>query len=194
SRRTKWADVVEQSFWLGVPLQEFGYYRAPRALWDEETGQGAPYITYTFGAIIADVEVDIETGLVRVNKIYTAYDIGKVINKMGAELNAEGGAIQALGYALMEELIHDKEGRVSNPNLSTYYIPTIKDVPEIIPIWVEAKYKKGPLGAKGFGEPSFNAVAAAIANAVAHAIKANVTELPVTPERVYTILKSKQKI
>ncbi len=192
-RRTRWADVVEQSFWLGVPLQEFGYYRAPRALWDEETGQGAPYITYTFGAIVADVDVDIETGLVKVNKIFTAYDIGKVINRIGAELNAEGGAIQALGYALMEELIHDKEGRVSNPNLSTYYVPTIKDVPEIIPLWVEAKYRKGPLGAKGFGEPSFNAVAAAIANAVAHAIRANVTELPITPERVYMLLKNKQK-
>lgn len=193
-RRTRWPDVVEQSFWLGVPLQEFGYYRAPRALWDEETGQGAPYITYTFGAIVADVEVDVETGQVRVKELFTAYDIGKVINKVGAELNAEGGAIQSLGYALMEELMHDKEGRVSNANLSTYYIPTIKDAPKINPIWVEAHYRKGPLGAKGFGEPSFNAVASAIANAVAHAIQAHVTELPLTPERVFLILKKYSRV
>jgi len=194
NRRTVWQDVVEQSFWLGIPLQEFGYYRAPRAAWDEETGQGAPYITYTFGAIVAEVTVDMETGLTKVDRIYAAYDIGRVINKVGAELNAEGGAIQALGYGLMEELIHDKDGRVMNPNLSTYYVPTIKDAPEIIPIWVEAHYRKGPLGAKGFGEPSFNAVATAIANAVSHAIGLPVYELPLTPERIYMMLKKAGKI
>lgn len=190
-KRTTWQAVVEQSFWDGVPLQEFGYYRAPPAKWEEETGHGEPYITYTFGAIISEVTVDLETCSVKVDRIVTAYDIGKVINPVGAELHAEGGAIQALGYALMEEIVHNKDGTVANPNLSTYYIPTLKDTPEIIPIFVESGYKRGPFGAKGLGEPSFNAVAASIANAVSHALGVQVFEIPLTPHKIYMILKKK---
>ncbi len=194
SKRTTWKDVVEQAFWLGVPLQEFGYFRAPPAQWDEETGQGAPYVTYTFGAIIAEVTVDTETGGVKVNRIITAYDIGKVINRVGAELHAEGGAIQGLGYALMEEVVHDKNGYVRNPNLSTYYIPTIYDVPEeIIPIWVEAGYKRGPFGAKGLGEPSINGIAPAIVNAVSQATGVRYYSIPLTPEKVLLGLKKMKK-
>ncbi|RLG86968.1 MAG: aldehyde oxidase, partial [Thermoprotei archaeon] len=188
-KKIKWGELIEQCFWLGVPLQEFGFFRAPFAEWEEETGQGAPYITYTFGAIIAEVTVDTETGGVKVDRIITAYDIGRVINRVGAELHAEGGAIQGLGYALMEELVHDPDGRVRNPNLSTYYIPTVKDVPEVIPIWVESGYKRGPFGAKGLGEPSINGIAAAIANAVAHAIGKRIYSLPITPEKVFFALR-----
>lgn len=190
-KKTTWQAVVEQSFWDGVPLQEFGYYRAPPAKWEEETGHGEPYITYTFGAIISEVTVDLETCSVKVDRIITAYDIGKVINPVGAELHAEGGAIQALGYALMEEIVHNKDGAVANPNLSTYYIPTLKDAPEIIPIFVESGYKRGPFGAKGLGEPSFNAVAASIANAVSHALGVQLFEIPLTPHKIYMVLKKK---
>ncbi|HDN75983.1 MAG TPA: aldehyde oxidase [Acidilobales archaeon] len=194
SKKVSWRDVVEQSFWLGVPLQEYGYYRAPPAEWDEETGQGAPYITYTFGTIIAEVTVDLETGGVSVDRIYTVYDIGKVINKVGAEHHAEGGAIQGLGYALMEEIVHDKDGKVMNANLSTYYIPTIEDTPEIIFDWVESGYKRGPFGAKGLGEPSIVGIAPAIANAISHALGVRINELPITPERIYYALKKAGKI
>ena len=194
SKRVAWKDLVEQCFWLGVPLQEFGFYRAPPAEWDEETGQGAPYVTYTFGAIVADVTVDLETGGVRVSKIITAYDLGKVVNRVGAELHAEGGAIQGLGYALMEEVVHDKDGRVLNANLSTYYIPTIHDAPAVIPIWVESGYRKGPFGAKGFGEPSINGIAPAIVNAVSHALGIRFNSIPLTPEKVFLALKRAGKI
>jgi len=193
-KRVSWSDVVEQSFWLGIPLQEFGYFRAPPAEWDEETGQGAPYITYTFGAIIAEVTVDLETGGVKVDRMVTAYDIGKVINRVGVELHAEGGAIQGLGYALMEEVVHNEDGYVMNANLSTYYIPTIHDVPdEIIPIFVEAKYRRGPFGAKGLGEPSINGIAPAIVNAVSHATGLRFHSIPLTPEKVYMALKKAGK-
>ncbi len=191
SKKTTWQAVVEQSFWDGVPLQEFGYYRAPPAKWEEETGQGEPYITYTFGAIISEVTVDMETGAIKVDRIVTAYDIGKVINPVGAELHAEGGAIQGMGYAIMEEVVHDKNGVVRNPNLSTYYIPTIKDVPEVIPIFVESGYKRGPFGAKGLGEPSINGIAPSIANAISHALGIQFFELPITPHKIYLELKKR---
>ena len=194
SRKVSWRDIIEEANWLGVPLQEYGYYRAPLAAWDEDTGQGAPYITYTFGAVIAEVTVDVETGEVTVNRIYTVYDVGKVINREGVEHQAESGAIQGLGYALMEELIHDIEGRVVNANLSTYYIPTAADTPEIIYDWVESRYKRGPFGAKGLGEPSLVGIAAAIANAVSHALGVKINELPITPEKVYLILKKSGKL
>lgn len=189
-----WNDVVEQAFWLGVPLQEFGYYRAPKAQWDEETGQGAPYITYTFGAIISEVSVDLETGQVVVERAITAYDIGRVINPIGAEFHAIGGYIQGMGYALMEEIIHDKNGYVLTNNLSTYYVPVIKDAPEIIPVFIEALYKQGPLGAKGLGEPSIVAIAPSIVNAVSHATGIQFTEIPLTPHKVYSELKRRRII
>jgi len=190
-KEVTWNDVVEQAFWLGVPLQEFGYYRAPKAEWDEETGQGAPYITYTFGAIISEVSVDLETGQVKVDRAVTAYDIGRVINPVGAEFHAIGGYIQGMGYALMEEIVHDKNGYVLTNNLSTYYVPIIKDSPEIIPVFVEALYKQGPLGAKGLGEPSIVAIAPSIVNAVSHATSVQFTEIPLTPHRVYLELKKR---
>ncbi len=191
-----WQELVEQSFWKGVPIQEFGYFRAPPAEWDEETGQGAPYMHYTFGAIISDVEVDIETGVVRVKEAVTAYDIGRVINRVGADHHAIGGYIQGMGYALMEDIYHAPDGRVYNTNLSTYHIPTGLDIPDKIkPIWVEAGFKRGPFGAKGLGEPSIVAIAPSIANAIAHAlgggfkVNKDVNKHPLTPDYVYSIIK-----
>ncbi len=189
-KETTWQEVVEQSFWLGVPLQEFGYYRAPRAKWEEETGRGEPYITYTFGAIVSEVTVDLETGQVWVDRAYIAYDIGRVINPVGAEHHAEGGFIQGMGYALMEEVVHSKEGWIYNPNLSTYYIPTMKDTPrEFHVFFVEAGYKRGPFGAKGLGEPSIVPVAPSIVNAISHALGIRFYEIPLPPHKIYLLAK-----
>ena len=192
TKKIRWTDLVEECFWRGVSLQEYGYYRAPKAKWEDETGHGEPYFTYTFGAIIAEVTVDMETGKTYVERMVTAYDIGRVVNRVGAELHAEGGAIQGLGYALMEELVHSPEGKVWNPNLYAYYMPTILDIPkEIIPVFVEAGYIRGPFGAKGLGEPSINGIAPAIANAIANAVGVRIKSLPITPEKVYLELKRK---
>ncbi len=191
-----WQDLVEQSFWKGVPLQEYGYYRAPPAEWDEETGSGAPYFTYTYGAIVSEVEVDLETGVVRVIEATTVYDIGRVINRVGAELHGIGGYIQGMGYALMEDLYYSSDGKLYNTNLSTYHIPTAKDIPRKINVdFVEEGYYHGPFGAKGLGEPSIVAIAPSIANAVAHALGRDksryINKIPLTPDYVYTVLKKK---
>ena len=195
SHAITWRELVEQAFWKGVPLQEFGFYRAPPAEWDEETGTGAPYFTYTYGAIVSDVEVDLETGVVRVKEATTVYDIGRVINRTGAELHAIGGYIQGMGYALMEDLYYDSEGRLMNNNLSTYHIPTARDVPEKFNVYfVEAGYYHAPFGAKGLGEPSIVAIAPSIANAVVNALRSKqanklVNKHPLTPDYVYGLIK-----
>ena len=195
-----WQELVEQSFWKGVPLQEFGYFRAPPAEWDEETGQGAPYFTYTFGAIVSEVEVDVETGLVRVVEATTVYDIGRVINRIGAELHAIGGYTQGMGYALMEDIYYDEQGRVYNNNLSTYHIPTGLDIPEKFNVdFVEAGFIRGPFGAKGLGEPSIVAIAPSIANAIAHALRSkeasrDLNRIPITPDYLYSIIKKHKLI
>ncbi|MEZ0393613.1 MAG: xanthine dehydrogenase family protein molybdopterin-binding subunit [Desulfurococcaceae archaeon] len=191
-----WRELVEQAFWKGVPLQEFGYFKAPSAEWDEETGRGAPYFSYTFGAIVSDVEVDLETGLVRVKEATTVYDIGRVINRTGAELHAYGGYIQGMGYAIMEDLYYSADGKLLNRDLSKYHIPTALDVPEKFNVdFVEAGFVRGPFGAKGLGEPTIVAIAPSIANAVAHALgparSRDVNRIPLTPDFVYNILKKR---
>lgn len=190
-----WRELVEQCFWKGVPLQEYGYFRALPAEWHDETGTGQPYFTYTFGAIISEVEVDLETGRARVVEATTVYDIGRVINTYGAELHAIGGYIQGMGYALTEDLYYSPDGRVLNTNFSTYHVPTILDIPERINVdFVEAGYRLGPFGAKGLGEPVIVGIAPSIANAIAHALrdkraKYGVNKIPLVPDYLYSIIK-----
>lgn len=190
-----WRELVEQAFWKGMPLQEYGFFRAPPAEWHDETGTGQPYFTYTFGAIISEVEVDLETGLVRVIEATTVYDIGRVINRPGAEFHAIGGYLQGMGYALMEEIVHSPDGYVYNNNFSKYHIPTGQDIPEKMNIdFVEAGYIRGPFGAKGLGEPSIVGIAPSIVNAIAHAIGSkdaskDLNIIPATPDRVYYVIK-----
>jgi CO/xanthine dehydrogenase Mo-binding subunit len=190
-----WRELVEQCFWEGVPLQEYGYYRAPRAEWHDETGTGQPYFTYTFGAVVSEVEVDLDTGIVRVVEATTVYDIGRVINRVGAEQHAVGGYIQGMGYALMEDTYYSPDGKLLNLSFSTYHIPTILDIPSRINVdFVEAGFFRGPFGAKGLGEPSIVGVAPSIANAVAHALrdkraKYDVNAIPLTPDFVYKIIR-----
>lgn len=191
----KWRELVEQCFWRGVPLQEYGYFRALPAEWHDETGTGQPYFTYTFGAIISEVEIDLETGRARVIEATTVYDIGRVINPYGAELHAIGGYIQGMGYALMEDTYHSPDGKVYNTNFSTYHIPTALDIPVKINVdFVEASYKLGPFGAKGLGEPVIVGIAPSIVNAIAHALrdkraKYAVNKIPATPDYIYSVIK-----
>ena len=189
-----WRELVEQAFWEGISLQEFGYFRAPKTMWHDETGTGVPYFTYTFGAIVSEVEVDLETGLVRVIEATTIYDIGRIVNKPGAEFHAIGGYVQGMGYALMEDIVYTPEGHIYTKNLSTYHIPTALDVPRKINVdFVEAGFVRGPFGAKGLGEPSIVGIAPSIANALAHALgrkaSRDINRLPLTPDYVYSIIK-----
>jgi CO/xanthine dehydrogenase Mo-binding subunit len=141
-----------------------------------------------FTAQVAEVEVDPDTGEVTVLRYAVAQDVGFAINPKSVEGQMQGGAAQGLGIALFEEMVYDEKGRLLNPNLLDYRLPTARDVPPIEAIIVEVPSEEGPYGARIVGEPSIVPGPAAVANAVADAVGARVFEAPITPERVLRAL------
>jgi CO/xanthine dehydrogenase Mo-binding subunit len=184
----KLKEILRECFLRRVPLAATGWFESPPTSWDEETGQGNPYITYAWAANVAEVEVDTQTGETRVVEFWAAHDVGKAFNPQQLKGQFIGGTLQGIGYALMEEILH-KDGRMQNNRLSTYIIPTIKDAPKIHPIILEHPYSKGPYGAKGFAEQPLIGAAPAVVNAIFHATKRRVRVLPVTPERLFEALE-----
>jgi xanthine dehydrogenase molybdenum-binding subunit len=148
-----------------------------------------------WGASFAEVEVDMETGQVRVLKLVGAHDVGRVVHRVGAEAQVHGGGIMGLGYAITEELITDPHNGIPvNQSLYEYRPLTILDVPEIVPILVESPAEAGPFGVKGLGENPMWDAAAPVANAVYNAAGVHIDELPITAERVYQALKKAGKL
>ena len=143
-------------------------------------GQGVPYATYGFAAQIAEVEVDIDLGTVRVLRIHAAHDVGRAINPTQVEGQIHGGVAQGLGFALMEDYI---SGRTDN--LHDYLIPTIGDIPPITTYLIEDPEPLAPYGAKGVGEPALIATAPAIFGAIRQATGVRVTIAPCTPDRLH---------
>lgn len=168
-----------------------GWYDPPTKLVDKDTYKGNISATYGFGAQMAEVEVDTETGIVRVLRLACANDVGRAINPMAVEGQIEGGAQMGLGYALTEEVVV-RDGRVLNPDFLDYRLFTSADMPEIESIIIETDDPGGPFGAKGVGEMGGTPTAAAIANAIYDAVGVRLTQLPMTPERVLAALDRKQ--
>jgi xanthine dehydrogenase molybdenum-binding subunit len=164
-----------------------GWYDPPTQLVDKDTYKGNISATYGFGAQMAEVEVDTETGHVRVLRLVCANDVGRAINPMAVEGQIEGGAQMGLGYALTEELLV-KDGRVLNPDFLDYRLFTAADMPALETIIVETDDPDGPYGAKGVGEMGGTPTAAAVANAIYDAVGIRLTTLPMTPERVLAAL------
>ena len=139
---------------------------------------------FSFGALVVEVEVDVETGKVAVIGAWSACDVGRAINPTMVTGQIEGAFVQGMGYALTEEMVWDG-GRLANPSLMDYKIPTFAELPETLRAYiVESDEPSGPFGAKSVGELGINGVAAAIANAVAAATGARIRRLPLTSERV----------
>ena len=150
------------------------------------------YTTNSFGAQFAEVEVDTDTGQVKVLKIVAAHDIGRVLNSKTLENQIHGGIIQGLSFALMEERIIDEySGKVLTTNMHDYKLPTILDTPDIEVIIVsDADPLVSNTGVKGVGEPPIIPTAGAIANAVYNAIGVRIKSLPITPDKVLMALQS----
>lgn len=138
-----------------------------------------------YAASVAEVAIDPETGFVKLRRLVSAQDVGKAINPLLVEGQIQGGSIQSAGFALWEELMFDESGNVRNPGLLDYRIATAADAPMIEALIVEAPGGDGPFGAKIVGEPSIIPPVAAIANAVTAAIGVRITDLPLTPERIW---------
>lgn len=170
-----------------------GWYDPPTKLVDKDTYKGNISAAYGFGAQAVEIEVDTETGQIRVLKIVAAHDVGRAINPMYVEGQIEGGAQMGVGYALSEEL-QVREGRILNPSLLDYRMPTALDMPPIESVIIETADPEGPFGAKGVGEMGGNPTAAAIANALYNAVGIRMNQLPMTGERVLRALKEKEKM
>lgn len=186
------SDLMEECGKRGILVIGCGSFNPSTTFLDPDTMEGIPYATYAFATHVVQVEVNTETGEVKVLKVIAAHDVGQAINPINIEGQIEGGCIMGVGYALTEEII-TRNCEITNPDLSSYIILTAKDIPEIIPIIIEDEEPTGPFGAKGVGEPSLIPTAPAILNAIYNATGFRFTETPVTQERFIEKVNDKKE-
>ncbi len=173
------------------PAKATYQYRPPKTTpYDPKTGRAEPNFAYGYVAQAVEVEVDLETGHIDLIRVVSANDVGRAINPQQVQGQIEGAVVQAQGYAIMENLV-SREGRILNPYLSTYLIPTVYDIPrEVKSVILEYADPIGPFGARGMAEMPFMSLAPAIAAAVHDATGVWLTELPFTPDRVVKALRA----
>jgi 4-hydroxybenzoyl-CoA reductase subunit alpha len=188
-----WAEAAAAAFSQSGPVVGTGWYRPPKALGGEfKGGTVGTSPAYSFSTMVCEVSVDMETGFVTVERCVDYSDAGTVINPVTFHGQVEGAIIMGLGETLLEDVVHNPDGTIANPNLHDYLIPTIRETPELHSGAVESFEPRGPFGAKEVGEGSLLPVLGAIANAVYDACGVRVKELPITPERILRGLKEQQ--
>ena len=169
-----------------------GNYTSHHTGLDPVDGSGRPWQAYVFGGQVAEVEVDTATGEVQLLGIWACHDVGKAINPKGVEGQIEGGVVQAVGQALMEDY-QQVEGHMTTGSFAKYILPTSLDVPRVITKIVEDPDPLSPLGAKGIGEPAMVPTAPAIMNAIYDAVGIRIQSLPATPEKILRALDEKRR-
>lgn len=188
------AEVLRRGHMLGTGKGEMvmaeAFYDPPNEMLDRE-GKGNLSCCYTFGTHGVEVEVDRETGQVKILSYVAAHDVGRAINPMLLKGQIYGATVMGTGYALTEEM-QINAGRVMNPNLLDYKVLTAKDELPIEPVIVEPFEPSGPFGAKGIGEPACVPTAPAVANAIYDAVGVRIKSLPITPEKILAALKEKE--
>jgi CO/xanthine dehydrogenase Mo-binding subunit len=156
----------------------------------DEYGEKSTSAFWFYAAGAAEVEVDEETGKIKLLKYATAVDVGKAISPLGCRQQLAGAAITGIGQALFEEIAYDN-GQLINPNLVDYVLPALGDMPAVIdPIAIEIPDRNGPFGAKGIGESALIPVAPAIANAIYDAVGVRIKDLPIKAEKIYLALEA----
>lgn len=165
-------------------------WRARSGGFDPDLGQGHTFPDYTFGTHAAEVEVDLETGEVRLLKYAACHDVGRAINPVRVRGQIMGGAVQGIGYALMEDCVTES-GHPLSSLFADYLVPTTMDLPDIEVDFVESGEGRGPLNARGVGEPPIGPPAATIASAIEAAIGVRPTQLPITAERILALLQER---
>jgi CO/xanthine dehydrogenase Mo-binding subunit len=170
-------------------IGEYTYLAPSTTPFDKDTGHSMPNLAYGYAAQAVEVEVDTETGLLRLLRVVSANDVGKAINPQTVQGQIEGAVVQAQGWAIIEDL-KVQDGVIQNPYLSTYLIPSTVDVPDSVEsVILEVPDPRGPWGARGMGEMPFLPLAPAIASAVHDATGVWFDHLPLTPERIALRLK-----
>jgi CO/xanthine dehydrogenase Mo-binding subunit len=182
-------DEIANAFWLNNldPAVE-GWAKTEPVSWDPETGLGDVYPVYAYATHIAEVEVDTATGETDVIDFVAVHDSGRILNRTLAAGQVQGGVAQGIGFALMEH-IPQRDGHLLVNGLTTYRLPTIRDVALDMGVdFVEATFSAGPFGAKGLGEVPLMAAHAAVASAVSHAVGRPAKSYPLDPEAVASLL------
>jgi xanthine dehydrogenase molybdenum-binding subunit len=178
----------------GEMLTEEVFYEPNSELPDWKVGKGNLSAAYAYGVQGAEVEVDEETGEVKILKMVAVHDVGRVLNPQTLSGQIYGALAQGIGYALYEEL-RSEEGRIANPSFRDYKIPTVHEMSFPIEIdFVETDEPEGPFGAKGVGEPGLVPTAPAIANAIYDAVGVRIRDLPITPEKILAALRKESKL
>ncbi len=162
------------------------YYEPPSHHQDKQF-KGDVSAAYAWATQVCEIEVDTQTGIVRLLKVTGAHDVGRVLNRLGIEGQIEGGIVMGQGYAITENLMVEN-GVVRNPNFRDYKLVTAPEIPEMDISFIETMDGEGPQGAKGVGEAPAICIAAAVANAIYNATGVRITALPFTPENVYRAL------
>jgi len=177
-------EIAREFYDSNGPTEVIRQYQVPPGIvWDEHNYKGDAYPVFAWGANIAEVEVDMNTFEVKLTNLHLVQDVGKVVNPMLASGQVEGGALQAVGYALLENFVMDK-GHVKTDRMQTYLIPTALDAPKMHVHFIENLYSYSAGGCKGLGELPMDGPAPAIANAVYDAIGVRIRDLPITPEKL----------
>ena len=174
----------------GDIVETVQYEPPPGIAWDDATYTGSAYPVYGWAACLVDVSVDLDTYEVKVDRCVQAVDVGKAINPVIVRGQIEGGTLQALGWALLENIVY-QDGRVANANMTNCIVPTFADSPDLETIIVEQPYAFGPSGAKGVGEIPMDGPAAAVANAMVDALGGDFDAIPILPEVVAAKLRGK---
>ena len=179
---------------VGIPLTELAaraIHHWGRPIIAENTFNATEPDVTSFCTQVAEVEVEVDTGQVHVNRIVTAHDVGTIINPMAHQGQIDGAIIQGLGYTTMEEMLSE-DGRISTLSLGDYKIPTISDIPELVTLLIHSATGPVPFHGKSIGENGIAPVAGAIANAVYDAVGVRIQNLPITAEKVLLALKEKR--
>ena len=171
-----------------------GAYRSPPMGGVHKGAAAGLAPAYSFSAYVAEVEVDVETGLIKCTDVWAAHDCGKALNPLAVEGQIIGSCHMGLGQVLTEQMVYGRTGHLQNPNLLDYKIPSVHEMPNVTPIIIESCDPEGPFGAKEAGEGPLLPILPAVVNAVYDAIGIRVNDLPLTPDKIWSAIAKKMKL
>ena len=171
-----------------------GAYRTPPMGGAHKGAAAGLAPAYSFSAYVAEVEVDVELGLIKCTNVWAAHDCGKALNPLAVEGQIIGSCHMGLGQVLSEQMVYGRTGHLQNPNLLDYKIPSVHEMPNVIPIIIESCDPEGPFGAKEAGEGPLLPILPAVVNAVYDAIGVRINDLPLTPDKVWAAIIKKMKL
>lgn len=186
--------ITSDGITVGEVAQAVSDARLPRYMNPDANGQGSLGVSYTFGATAAEIRIEKKTGKVIVDNFTSAFDIGQVINPQQARGSVTGGVTIGMGAAISEKVEFSEDGKILNPHLFKYHIPTYKEAPDQDVEFIENPDAVGPFGARGIGEHSVIGPAPVILNAIYDAVGVDFYEIPVTPDVLKKALESRQEV